>query len=289
MARRWLAAAAAAALALGGGARAEEDEEGTREHPAVKRYPGSRITRQVEKEFEFFLFPVSETKAERAEGRFYWASWEFPQNASCTQIGRNYEAALRAAKMKVFTGREVPEMNDLPEDFYAESWVTGIGAGTSGGTVYVTQSCYGGETPTGVLAVVETQAMAQKVEITSDFMAEEIEKTGRVAVYGIQFAFAKADVAPASAAVLEEIARLLRARPEWKLKVEGHTDAVGKAKDNLELSRRRAAAVKAWLVSKHGIEAGRLAAEGYGDTRPVADNATDDGRAKNRRVELSKL
>jgi outer membrane protein OmpA-like peptidoglycan-associated protein len=288
MTRKVLAAALAASLVLAVAARAE-DEEGTKEHPGVKRYPGSRITRQVDKEFEFFLFPVSASKAERAEGKFYWASWEFPSTASCTQIVRNYESALRKGRMTVYTGTEVPELEGIPEDFYAESWVTGIGPGKSGGQVYVTQSCYSGDPPTGVLAVVETQAMAQKVEVTSDAMGAEIERTGRVALYGIHFATARADIEAESARELEEIARLLEARPDWKLRVEGHTDAVGKPKENLALSRRRAAAVKEWLVSRHGIDAARLATEGYGDARPVAANDSEAGRAKNRRVELSKL
>jgi outer membrane protein OmpA-like peptidoglycan-associated protein len=75
------------------------------------------------------------------------------------------------------------------------------------------------------------------------------------------------------------------AHPEVaKVVVEGHTDSAGPAAFNLELSQRRAAAVKAWLVQKGGVAAGRIEAKGYGPRKPIADNATSEGRAKNRRV-----
>jgi outer membrane protein OmpA-like peptidoglycan-associated protein len=75
---------------------------------------------------------------------------------------------------------------------------------------------------------------------------------------------------------------------DLKLRVEGHTDNVGAAAANQSLSERRAQSVKAWLVS-HGIAEDRLSIKGFGDTRPVADNSTDEGKTKNRRVELAKI
>ena len=75
---------------------------------------------------------------------------------------------------------------------------------------------------------------------------------------------------------------------DLKLRVEGHTDNVGAAAANQALSEKRAQAVKAWLVN-HGVGTDRLVAKGLGDTKPVEDNSTDEGRAKNRRVELAKL
>ena len=74
-----------------------------------------------------------------------------------------------------------------------------------------------------------------------------------------------------------------------KLEVSGHTDNSGDKAHNMTLSQGRADAVKAMLVSKYGIDAKRLTAKGYGDTKPVAPNTTDDGKAKNRRVELRKM
>src|SRR6185295_3597345 len=111
---------------------------------------------------------------------------------------------------------------------------------------------------------------------------------GRVAVYGIQFDTGKATIKAESEAVLNEIDKLLLARADLKLNIEGHTDNVGAKAANLTLSGQRATAVQAWLGA-HGIEAARLTVRGFGDSKPVADNSSDEGRAKNRRVELVKL
>lgn len=105
-------------------------------------------------------------------------------------------------------------------------------------------------------------------------------------VYGIYFSFARAEIRPQSERVLKEIATMLGDHPDWKLLVDGHTDAIGGADSNLDLSRRRAAAVKAALVGRYGVAAGRLATDGFGQSRPKADNDTAFGRALNRRVEL---
>jgi OOP family OmpA-OmpF porin len=87
--------------------------------------------------------------------------------------------------------------------------------------------------------------------------------------------------------VLQKVLALLKSRPDLKLEVQGHTDNVGSDDYNLKLSDARAASVAAWLVSK-GITADRLTAQGYGMRQPIADNGSDEGRAKNRRVELRK-
>jgi outer membrane protein OmpA-like peptidoglycan-associated protein len=81
---------------------------------------------------------------------------------------------------------------------------------------------------------------------------------------------------------------MLQQNPDVKVSIEGHTDNVGSAAANQTLSEKRAQAVVAWL-SSHGIEGSRLKAKGWGASKPVDDNATEDGRAKNRRVELVKI
>jgi outer membrane protein OmpA-like peptidoglycan-associated protein len=105
-------------------------------------------------------------------------------------------------------------------------------------------------------------------------------------VYGVYFSFASADIRKQSEPVLQEIAAILIANPSWKLRIDGHTDGVGNDAANLDLSRRRAAAVKEALVSRFHVDAARLTTGGYGESAPKATNATPEGRALNRRVEL---
>jgi OOP family OmpA-OmpF porin len=119
----------------------------------------------------------------------------------------------------------------------------------------------------------------------SDAIASRLEQEGRVDLYGIYFDTDRDVLKPESEATLQQVRDLLESRPQLGLVVAGHTDAEGGDAHNLALSQRRAAAVIAWLVA-HDIDAARLEAEGLGETRPVADNASAAGRALNRRVEL---
>jgi outer membrane protein OmpA-like peptidoglycan-associated protein len=135
--------------------------------------------------------------------------------------------------------------------------------------------------------VVERTAMdTGMVTVDAAAMSSAIKEGGRVAVYGILFDTNKADVKPESAPALKEIATLLQREPTLKLLVVGHTDSVGDYTANLVLSDKRAAAVIQALTTTHGVAATRLRPAGAGMMSPVATNQTDDGRAKNRRVEL---
>ena len=118
---------------------------------------------------------------------------------------------------------------------------------------------------------------------------DALAANGRWATQGILFDIGKSIVKPESAPTLKAIASALTQHPELKIRIEGHTDNVGGAEANKRLSEARAAAVKAALVKDHAIDATRLEIAGIGDTKPVADNATAEGRSSNRRVEVVKL
>jgi len=116
-------------------------------------------------------------------------------------------------------------------------------------------------------------------------LQRNLAATGRVRLNGILFDSDAATIRAESRAVLDEVAKLLAAEPSWKLLIEGHTDAQGEEAHNQRLSETRAAAVRDALVGR-GVSAARLRAVGFGESRPVSDNATEVGRAQNRRVEL---
>jgi outer membrane protein OmpA-like peptidoglycan-associated protein len=135
--------------------------------------------------------------------------------------------------------------------------------------------------------IIQVRPMQQNmVVVKAAEMSKAITLTGRVALYGIFFDTDQATIKPESRATLQEIAGLLKQAPKLALHVVGHTDNVGNLDHNLDLSRRRADAVKGALTREFGIAPGRLTPNGVACLAPVAANATEEGRAKNRRVEL---
>jgi OmpA-OmpF porin, OOP family len=142
--------------------------------------------------------------------------------------------------------------------------------------------------PITLVDVIETRGMAtnQIVFVDAAAMEREIGAQGRVALYGILFDTDRADLRPESQRTIAEIAAFLRRDTSVNLIVAGHTDNQGAFDHNIDLSRRRAAAVVAALTREHGIPAARLTPFGAGMAAPVASNADEAGRQRNRRVEL---
>ncbi len=135
--------------------------------------------------------------------------------------------------------------------------------------------------------IVEPEPMATgQVTVSADGISKGLEADGRIALYGIYFDTGKAELKPESNAQLDEMAALLRTRPQLRVHIVGHTDNVGSLDANLVLSQRRAEAVVAALVTTHAIDARRLSARGVASLSPVAGNHNEAGRALNRRVEL---
>ncbi|MBP6626201.1 MAG: OmpA family protein [Arenimonas sp.] len=119
----------------------------------------------------------------------------------------------------------------------------------------------------------------------SGSLAERLERDGKVDLYGIYFDTAKATLKPESEATLQQVLGVLTDNAGLRLQIAGHTDSEGGDAYNQDLSERRAGAVLAWLTAQ-GIDGGRLGSEGMGESRPVADNASEAGRTLNRRVEI---
>ncbi len=138
-------------------------------------------------------------------------------------------------------------------------------------------------------AAAEPAPTPAAAPVTAAAMNSNLASTGQVTLYGITFDFDKADIKPESKAQIDEIAKVLAGNAELKLRVIGYTDNKGTADHNLKLSQRRADSIVAALVKNYGIAASRLSAIGAGSNAPVASNDIEEGRAKNRRVELLKL
>ncbi len=138
--------------------------------------------------------------------------------------------------------------------------------------------------------LIETKPMGDRmVTIKAEEIAQQVDTAGKVVLYGILFDFNQAKIKPASAATLAEVVRYLQNDTKTRLLVVGHTDNVGAFEFNRDLSQRRAQAVVAYLVSEGKIAKERLFPFGVSFAAPVASNETEDGKAKNRRVELVKF
>ena len=138
-------------------------------------------------------------------------------------------------------------------------------------------------TPTGVK--VDGSGCPLPTPVTKVYVTEEDKRVVREAIQNLEFDFGKATIKERSLSSLDRVADILTSK-NFSLKLSGHTDNVGSAEGNLKLSKERAESVKQYLVSK-GANPSRIEATGYGKTQPIASNATEAGRQKNRRVEFT--
>ena len=251
---------------------APQDAEGCKDSPIITRMPGSTIHSCENKEFEQVKVPVAKdadgnVTEKTLEGEFH--SWDYGtrEGVSEIQVFRNFETALKQAGMRIV-------YEDSPGIITANKGDTWYWLQNSGSYYYQT--------------LLTAKSMQQEVTADASTIADELNKSGRMALYGIHFETGKATILPDSESVLTEIAKMLQQNPDAKVSVEGHTDNVGSATANQTLSEKRAQAVVAWLTV-HGIDASRLKAKGWGSSKPVDGNTTEDGQAKNRRVELVKI
>lgn len=277
----------AALLVIASAAFAQEDAAGSKDYPGLSRIPGYYINDYSETAFDSFTFQVKEgnkDKQQTVEGHLYKIRYDFggadagQLPASAMQILRNFQNAARTAGGKiVFEWGEgdnrITTVHFVKGD--KETWLE-VHALSSADKVYF-------------LNIIEKQAMKQEVTMDAATMASGLSDTGRIAVAGILFDTGKSELMPESEPALAEITKLLTENPTLRVYVVGHTDMMADLNANLKLSQARAQAVVIALVTKHGISATRLIPFGNGPYAPVASNKTDEGRAKNRRVELVEI
>ena len=266
------------------GFAAKEDVRGAKDHPLLTRFPDSRIT-EYKKNFDAMEFAVGaeadgRQKRQRVEGNATFIRYFHPsadRQPSPLELIRNYQNAIKSINGTVVYER-LPKDNDGGE--------TTLRVSTGGKDIWVRvePDIFSAPTQSYTLHIVEVAAMQQVVN--AHRMLDALNKQGFIALY-INFDTGKWDLKADGQATVGEIVAMLKAAPALRIAVEGHTDNAGNAASNKTLSENRAKSVTSAIVAG-GIDAKRVSAAGFGQERPVADNRSEEGRAKNRRVELVK-
>jgi OmpA-OmpF porin, OOP family len=318
--RQWMWAVLLAAGALPAAAQMPPDLPGAKDHPVLSRYAGSWLVADDARGFVEVQLPSGETGTARIEGMSTRLLYLGPAGRSALEVQRNYEEALaragakridtcavacgqrrfdalRAPPAKVASGR----VDGWNGKTLTDQWQEGVDSRYWYGTLDV-----GGRNlhiavltaRPGIIAVRDKHAatVVQIVEarpmdgglvsVDAAALGHGLHAQGHMALYGLFFDTGKADIKPASKPQLDEMGKLLLSQPALKVHVVGHTDNQGPLEGNLALSRQRAQAVVDALVKDYRIDARRLGAAGVGSYAPLATNADEAGRARNRRVEL---
>jgi len=292
----------------------------------MKRYEGSEIIGYRQAKFDEYLLPLSRQvrfgptayeKSQKVEGLVTRFTYVAPLGRTTSEVMQNYK--LEFTRLGLITMYEKgatdpgwfgPTFDDIQKEddlgqilSYNESQERLlVGRSKDAQPTYyeiLVTSYKDGVIParlSGVvkkdrtmaeIIVIAPQQLQQKmVFVNADEMKRSLADTGRVALYGLYFDTDKDSMRPDSTPTMDEIAKLMKANPQMKLRIVGHSDDQGMSAYNLDLSKRRAASVVQQLVSKYRITASRLDSFGAGLYAPVTSNQTEDGRAKNRRVEL---
>lgn len=324
--RKWFLTTMALFAGSAAAADLPADCNGCRDHPMIARYPGSAMVGYDQRAFDQATFPLGQIgsnddsegppKLLKVEGKrtqmFYWE----PEGRSGLEVFANYRDALAKAGMttlwscsgddecgRLFANRGPGLMHfDLNDNVEARQGVSDAedpryvvarlerADGDVTVAVFVADLPFHAPPRAGAYVMVAQSKPMDKgmVSVDANALDQSLMSTGKAIIYGIYFDFDKADIKPDSKPQLDQIGKLLTDHPDIKLTVTGHTDNQGSGDYNLALSRRRADAIVAALVRDYGISADRLSAQGMGASAPIASNDTDEGRAKNRRVELVK-
>jgi OOP family OmpA-OmpF porin len=262
-------------LFTAGGLTLAQDIKGSKDHPVLSRMPDFRISDYKDTEFNSYKFIGADKLPVIIEGHKYYI--EYKLNSGISEPGelkirRNVQDALKKIGGKVVFDDNFNKTSTIVvQKDSRETWIE----------VRSFNNMYR-------LNIVERAVMKQEIVANAQVMGNDINSTGHVSVYGIYFDSGKSEIKPESDMAIVEISKLLMNNQSLKLYVVGHTDNVGTIDANMKLSKERADAVVNTLIVKHGLQASRLKSFGVASLSPVASNDTEEGRAKNRRVELVK-
>ena len=300
-----LAPAGVFCLAPTGALAQTRDVQGARDFPGIGRFGGSVITGYQVKDFDAARMQAAAFKdgqpadARRIEGKITRIAYRTPPGPSILEVSRNFETQLAKAGFETLLACDTDACGGIPFTEAVEAlpipqmWVDGFnyhyyaGHKSEAGietyaSVIVSEN---NREITAQLTVAVAGAIANKM-VDAAAMAKGLGDTGHIALYGIYFDTDKAVLKPESRPTLEQIAKLLGGQPQLNVFIVGHTDNQGNFDYNLDLSRRRAEAIAAELAKTYRIAPARLRTAGVGFLAPIGSNATDAGRALNRRVEL---
>lgn len=254
---------------------ADTDRPGSKDHPLLSRMPDFFISEYKVTDFDNYKFIGADKQKVVVEGRKLFIEYKLKKDAVVPgelKIRRNIQEALTKIGGKVLFDDDFNRTSTILLDKEGkQTWIE----------VRSLDKMYR-------LTTIDKQAMQQEVVATAEVMNKDIMASGHVSIYGIYFDTAKSEIKPESEAAIAEIAKLLQNNPALKVYVVGHTDNVGPFEANMKLSRDRAESVARELSGTYHVASDRLKPQGVASLAPVGSNDSEDGRQKNRRVELVK-
>jgi outer membrane protein OmpA-like peptidoglycan-associated protein len=291
------------------------DKPGAKDFPTISRFKGAEIAEYQAVDFDEAMLPIKPMPEEpvpptalmKVEGRVTSIMYVMPAGKTPLEVMRNYVRALGASYKTVFScagdvcGRNMAGFIGNSGKIVPSGWghmsfetdknrcVLAKRSGPDGDVYLLLYAMQETNYPTTLFQrTVEVKPMqgSQVTVLDAAALQRGLETEGKVAVYGVLFDTAKADIKPESKASLDEMGKLLTRAPGLKVYIVGHTDNVGGLAANLELSQRRAEAVAKALASTYKIDPARLVARGVASLAPVTSNGAEVGRSRNRRVEL---
>ncbi len=303
------------------------DIPGAKDPPFLKRYEGSSIVYYQARSYDRYIRAEADPQRNSwkwapIEGAVTRIVYQEPAGHTVLELVRNYEHALAEAGFTPGFGLpngtgdvnfawyfwlqnnafpQQPVYGFLRSDGYITAHRVKDGQDVTVAVFFAQYSNprtveifkpsqYPAEQIMAVVDVVTAKAVdIRMVEVKAADMADALATKGSIALYGIYFDTDKSEVKAESKATLDEVATLLKIDRSLRIEISGHTDSTGDKAHNAKLSEARAQAVLQALVANYGIDPKRLTAKGYGDSKPVAPNTSEENRAKNRRVELRKI